>query len=477
MQHSLFKKFISSFFAVAICALVLLGSVIIAFTGNYCLKREQTELRRSVIYASSSIAMSVSSSGEISYTLLKTIVDSSSNLIGGDMFITDTTGKILVCSEHDHYGTVPERYINDSLKGEMTFSGDMENFLEGNSLVVSVPVILRTGKTVAVVYGTLPLSMITVVVRDVALLFLVASFAVLLFLTFAAYLMTARLVHPLKEMAESARSISQGDFSHHITVDRNDELGELAESFNNMIKSLSASETMNRSFVANVSHELKTPMTSISGFIDGILDGTIPPEEHKKYLEIVSSEVKRLSRTVVSMLNLSRLESGEISLKPESVELSQMVLSIALGFEKKINEKDIEILGFDTLSPVVAYADRDLIYQAIYNLCENAIKYTPEKGYIEFRTSQQDGVSVLSIKNSGKGIPEKDLPHIFDRFYKVDKSRGVDHIGTGLGLYLVKTIISLHQGTITVKSAEDQYCEFIITLSGSPEFADNKKEN
>ena len=463
MKRSLVKKFFLSFSAVALCSLILLGSIIVAFTGNYCIKERQTELRTGAIWVSNKIA----STGSVSYSQYKSFISFALNSTGGDIFITDVAGNVLISSGKavEENSVVPRSFATEALKGEMTVSGNMKGFFTENRLVVSTPVVMPTGKTVAVVYNTSTYDEMITFIRDITALFLLASVLVVIFLMFSAYLMTNRLVRPIKEMAEASHSISKGDFSKKITVDRDDEIGELAMEFNHMIQSLAAGEQMNRSFIANVSHELKTPMTSIGGFIDGILDGTIPEENHGKYMKIVSSEIKRLSRIVVSMLNLAKIESGEISLNPERVNLSEMIINIALGFEQKIDEKNIDIRGFDTLPETNVYADRDLIYQVFYNLCENAIKYTPEGGYVEFGGLEKDNVTTFYIRNSGKGIPEEELPLIFDRFYKVDKSRGTDRTGTGLGLYLVKTIVSLHRGTITVKSVEGQYCEFIVTLA------------
>ncbi len=471
MQKSLFKKFFVSFSLVALCSLILLGSIIVAFTGNYCLKDKQTELRMGSIWVSNKIA----STGSVSYSQYKSFIKFSRASTGGDLFITDTNGYVLISSEDSvaEGAVVPQNYAIQALKGEMTLSGTMKGFFKEKRLIVSSPVVMPTGKTVAVVYNTSSFDEMISIVRDITFLFIFASVMVVVFIVFAAYMMTSRLVRPLREMARVTHSISKGDFSDEITVDREDEIGELAVAFNGMIKSLAAGEQMNRSFVANVSHELKTPMTSIGGFIDGILDGTIPPEEHEKYLKIISSEIKRLSRLVVSMLNLAKIESGEISLNPERVNLSEMIINIALGFEQQISEKEIDVRGFDTLPEVNAFADRDLIYQVFYNLCENAIKYTPKGGYIDFDGVEIDNITTISIKNSGVGIPEKELPQIFDRFYKVDKSRGTDRTGTGLGLYLVKTIISLHRGTITVKSMEGKYSEFVVTLMDLPEDTEN----
>ena len=261
-------------------------------------------------------------------------------------------------------------------------------------------------------------------------------------------------------MSAAAKTFGNGDFSVRVPVTSRDEMGQLAMAFNNMADSLSNSESMNRSFVANVSHELKTPMTTIAGFIDGILDGTIPPDRQNYYLRIVSDEVKRLSRLVRTMLNLSRIDNGELKLRPVDFDLSDTVLSTVLTFEKSIEEKQIDIRGLDTLSPHTVRGDEDLLHQVVYNLVENAVKFTNRNGYIAFGITDSIDRILVSIENSGGGIPTDELPLIFEKFYKTDKSRSQDKNGMGLGLYLVKTIIKLHGGDISVTSAEDQFTRF-----------------
>ena len=243
-----------------------------------------------------------------------------------------------------------------------------------------------------------------------------------------------------------------------------DEIGELAISFNQMTNSLARLESMRKSFVANVSHELKTPMTTIGGFIDGILDGTIEPDKQKEYLAIVSDEVKRLSRLVESMLGMSKLESGEFAIRPELFDFRELLCSIVISQEQRIESKKIEIVGLDAIESFSLNADRDLIHQVIYNLVDNAIKFTDEAGKITFNAEGGPKEMVFSIRNTGKGIPERELPFVFERFYKADKSRSSDKKSTGLGLYIVKTIVKAHGGGITVKSKENADTEFIVTL-------------
>lgn len=303
-------------------------------------------------------------------------------------------------------------------------------------------------------------------------LFILSAIAALGVSFLAIGLFSYNLVKPLKQMAQAAKQFAKGDFSVRVSETSNDEIGELAVSFNNMAESLSSSEVTRRSFIANVSHELKTPMTTIAGFIDGILDGTIPPEKNTYYLQIVSKEVKRLSRLVKSMLDLSRLDNGELKLNYKTFDLLSTLVTILITFEQEIDKKNIEIRGLENISPKKIYGDKDLIHQIVYNLIENAVKFTDEGGYIEFDISENNSRTDFMIKNSGTGIKKTEIPLVFDKFYKTDKSRSKDKKGLGLGLYLVRSIIRLHGGDITADSVYGEYTEFKFYIPKK-----GKKEN
>ncbi len=272
-----------------------------------------------------------------------------------------------------------------------------------------------------------------------------------------------KMVKPLREMADAARKFGQGDFTTRIQISSDDEIGQLAMAFNNMAKSLSNLEAMRRSFIANVSHELRTPMTSIAGFIDGILDGTISADRQNHYLRIVSDEVKRLSRLVRSMLNLSRIEAGELKVNTTTFNVLEVICETVFSFEQGINKKRLDIRGLDN-DKVMIEADPDLIHQVIYNLIENAVKFVNEGGYLEFSFNSDNRMTYIGIRNSGEGLSREEIPRIFDRFYKTDRSRGMDKNGVGLGLYLVRSIINLHGGDIIVKSAPGEYTEFVFSV-------------
>ncbi len=290
-----------------------------------------------------------------------------------------------------------------------------------------------------------------------------SSLWVMLAAVIAVYFITERIIHPLKQMTRATSEYAQGNFEKRIKVIGQDEVSELAISFNKMADALMNMEMMRNTFLANVSHDLRTPMTTISGFIAGITSGAIPPEKHSYYLGIIQSEVLRLSRLVSEILDVSRLESGDRKFNFVEFDIAEVSRLILISFEQKIEEKqlNVEFISDDSVSVI---ADKDAIYQVMYNLCHNAIKFSREKGTfrISIKYTEKDMVRV-SVFDEGQTIPEEDLPFVFDRFYKTDKSRGLDKNGVGLGLYICKAIIDQHKTTIGVKSGED-YCEFFFEL-------------
>lgn len=272
------------------------------------------------------------------------------------------------------------------------------------------------------------------------------------------WMFSYKLVRPLRDMALAARSFGEGNFSIRVPVTSNDEVGQLALAFNNMASSLASSESVRRNFIANVSHELKTPMTTIAGFIDGILDGTIPAEKRRITCR---SFPRRLSvcRVWCARCWSSRIDSGELRLHMARFDLTNTIFVALLSFEKSIEQKKIQVLGLEDTESLYVDGDPDMIHQVVYNLIENAVKFTNEGGYIQLAIRDLPDRTSVAIKNSGAGIAADEIALIFDRFYKTDKSRSQDKNGMGLGLYIVRTIIKLHGGEITVQSVENEYCQ------------------
>ena len=265
-------------------------------------------------------------------------------------------------------------------------------------------------------------------------------------------------------MSRAAKQYAAGKFDVRVPVRGSDEIAELAMAFNNMANSLATVEDQRRSFLANVSHDLRTPMTTIAGFIDGILDGAIPPEKQPYYLELIAGEVRRLSRLVASLLDISRIQAGDRKFTMTAFDICEMARQILISFEQRIDEKQLNIEFECDRDNMTVYADRDAIHQVLYNICDNAVKFTNPGGLYRINITAHDKKTYVSVFNEGQGIPEAELPYVFDRFYKSDKSRGLDKTGVGLGLYITKTIMDAHNEEIWVKSVWGEYCEFVFTL-------------
>ena len=299
----------------------------------------------------------------------------------------------------------------------------------------------------------------------------VAAIWVFLAALIAIYFITERTVAPLRDMSRAVKRMAVGQYDVRVRVKGSDEVAELAVAFNQMAESLENLERMRNSFVANVSHDLRTPMTTISGFIDGILEGVIPEDQREHYLKIVSDEVRRLSRLVTALLDVSRLQAGDRKFDMKPFDVCEMGRMILISFEQKIVEKGLDVEFECDEDNMFVLADQDAIHQILYNICDNAVKFSAEGGKLRMSFTWSAGETgrsrkaVVKVYNEGQGIPPEDIPFVFERFYKSDKSRGLDKSGVGLGMFISKTIIEAHGETISVASDYGKSCEFTFTLA------------
>ena len=477
MKKTLFKKYLRIMTAVILLSFFIISVVIMLFVTSYWKSEKRSLLQKSAQSVAELTAESVMQMDSDSYFLLnggrlrmQRFVAAFAKNIESDIFVTNTDGELILIA----YGSsgdsanatkpVSGDIMQKVLRGHYTAEGNMNGIYKNTYYIEGLPIVLRgAGKSDMVIgavfaaYNTETFTAFRWTIVKVLLWALLAAFVI----SFAVvWLFTYRLVQPLRKMASAANSFGEGNFSVRVPVTTNDEIGQLVLAFNNMADSLASSEASSRSFIANVSHELKTPMTTIAGFIDGILDGTIPPEKEKYYLGIVSQEVKRLSRLVRTMLDLSRIDSGALKLRPIRFDITNTVSVALLSFEQKIETKKIEVQGLEDTQSLFIEGDPDMLHQVVYNLIDNAVKFTDEGGYLKISISQSNGRTTVSVENSGPGIAPDELPMVFERFYKTDKSRSRDKNGMGLGLYIVRTIIRLHGGEITVSSEPDKYTRF-----------------
>ena len=289
----------------------------------------------------------------------------------------------------------------------------------------------------------------------------IAAFVVL----FTSYYIAKRIINPFVDMNHIVQCYSKGDFSQRIPVQGKDEASQLGRSFNEMADQLKNLEVTRQSFVANVSHELRSPLTSMKGFLEAMMDGTIPAEEHENYIDIVLSETRRMTVMVNDLLDLARIESGIITVNFEVFDINELIRRTLITFEARISEKRMELDVRFAMEQSFVYADSNQISQVLRNLIDNAIKYSPEGRTLLVSTYALRKEVYVTIRDTGVGIPAEDVPHIFDRFYKVEKAHTPSpQVGSGLGLAIVKKIIEAHGQSITVKSARGKGTQFTFTL-------------
>ena len=296
------------------------------------------------------------------------------------------------------------------------------------------------------------------------------TLAVLLLLSLIILIFFTEMVYvPLRKITHATEQYASGNMHYEFQVESEDEIGYLAACLNYMAKQIAGAEDDQKKFVANVSHDFRSPLTSIRGYLDAMLDGTIPPEQYRKYLEIVLNETERLTKLTNSLLTLNNLNTKGMLLDRGDFDINSVIRSTAASFEGTCRKKNISIELILTGEEMFVNADMGKIQQVLYNLIDNAIKFSHHDSVITIETSLKKNKLFVSVKDTGIGIPKDDQKLIWDRFYKSDLSRGRDKKGTGLGLSIVKEIINSHGENINVISTEGVGSEFIFSLSLSAE--------
>lgn len=391
-----------------------------------------------------------------------------------NIFIVDSNGAPLA-----HNDTLRQGYIKGNIPADIlanvstntstSYDGNLNGVFENKNLIHISPIYDSTGNFVGAAVACSESHQVDALIESMIKTTILSCLWVMLAALVAVFFISEKIIGPLKQMSVAAKSFAAGKFDVRVPVRGRDEVAELATAFNNMASSLASLEDMRRTFLSSVSHDLRTPMTTIAGFIDGIIDGAIPQEKHEYYLGVIRSEVLRLSRLVSGLLDIARIQAGERKFTKTAFDICEMARIILISFEQKIDAKHLDVEFECNRDKMTVFADRDAIYQILYNICDNAVKFSKEGGKYKIDILEKEKRVYISVYNEGEGIPAEELPFVFERFYKSDRSRGLDKTGVGLGLYIAKTIIDAHNEEIWVKSVYGENCEFVFTLPYTPE--------
>ena len=464
------RNFMATAAMVFVCFLV----VSLSFVGlgrSYVIREYRQNMEISAREVSRT-AYAIAKTDSLNSWILSMTLSSVGQSTGDHVFITDADGVIVACSDRtpicEHLGVqLSPEILEQAKSGSLEGPGDLGGLYRVRRYVAVQPI--RGGdetEGIGWVFVTNVVDNMLGAWSAFLTIAAVVGLGVFCAALLATLIYTKHMARPLDEMAAASRKFARGDFSVRVkqTEDPSEEMGALIESFNKMADSLEQAEKRRSEFIANISHELRTPMTTISGFADGILDGTIPPEQQEKYLRSIRDETRRLSRLVRDMLSVSQARARAADASHRTVfDLSELILQTLLSFESRATKKGLDVDPQLPDNPILVRADKDAITQVIYNLLDNAVKFAAPDSCLVLRLYKENGKAYVSVKDSGETIPPDDLPFIFDRFHKSDRSRSLDKDGVGLGLYLVKTIINSHDEDIAVRS-ENGETEFVFTL-------------
>ena len=442
-MKSLYKRELTMMVGIVALSFTLLSTAFMLLSYRYIISETRDRLERNAGYIAAATSDSLQNVDSLSlldgikWTLYQSTMETVSAVSEASVIVTNTQGEILYATDSDLYHKqIPDRVVQQILQqGHYNGITNLGGIYGANRYIAGLPVQTKLTPTLAANLGLVLVSGdtsgLSEMWRATATIFFFAAVVV--------------LVNSYK--------------------DRCDEIGELAEAFNFMANSLEKVESQRADFIANVSHELKTPMTTIAGFAEGILDGTIPPEKEGEALNVVVSETRRLSRLVRRMLDLSRLNAlTETVTAQEQFDIIEVMSRVLVSLEGRITGRGLDVDAQFPEDPIMVWGDPDAVTQVCYNLLDNAAKFAAQGTDITVQITKKDGKALVTVRNLGATIPPDELPLLFERFHKADYSRSVDREGVGLGLYIVKTILGNLKENITATS-EDGVTQFTFTLT------------
>lgn len=469
MFRSIFGRLFKTYFITMLIAVFSASAAMCGFVGYYTAQKQYdvaVKTSKNIEYLT--ILMQIENSDIRLRNVYNSTLASWAEFSGSDITVVDKNGDVFASTTD--IIRVPAKLLTGVLSGNTIKSGGyFGNHYDHRVFTVGIPLYYQNNIVGAMYFNT-PIPDLNKDVYDFMYMLALSSAVSLTVALILIYFQSKRISAPIKAINTAVNDIASGKFDRRLNVTSSDEIGQLASSFNYMAETLSRMNDTHTEFISDISHELRTPMTSVSGFVGGMLDGTIPPEKHQDYLKLVYDESVRLTKLTNDMLEMSKMSSAEYKLDVSEFDINELMRRCIIQLEQRISAKNLELEINFGAEIIKVLADKDAIQRVILNILDNAIKFSFENTKIIISTRYTDGKAYVGIGNFGIGIESGETKHIFDRFYKTDKSRTKDKKGAGLGLSMVKNIISLHKQQIWVDSTETKsgtgvkFTQFTFTL-------------
>lgn len=468
MFNSVFKKMTLVYFIIILISFAILGVALAKVFENYYFEQRTQALIEEGQKLNSTIIDYLND--DVSYQRLALDLQSIERYLNTKIWVIDKTGTIYgvsSISEENWIGKqVSTKDVIEVYKGNtVTNRGEYDQVFGGPVLTVGIPIYVN-GIVLNAVFMHSPIYEIREALYEVYKLIFTTLAISLIIASFLIYYATQRITKPLTDITKITKEIASGDFHKRLDIESKDEIGELSRSFNNMARELENIEMTRKGFIANVSHELRSPLTLIKGYIKGLMDDKLPEDKRRKYTNIIYEETERLSELISNLLDLSRMESGKYNLEFEEFDINELLRRNIIKFTNKLEEKNIDVEVNFLEDPLIVRGEKDSISQVIYNIIDNGIKFmSKDDGQkLMINTKLKGNKAIISIEDTGIGVAEEEIEDIWERFYKSDKSRSRQIKGTGLGLPIVKEILKAHNEDIWVESQVGKGSKFTFTL-------------
>ena len=466
----IFGKQLLLYLSTLVISFVFLGLVLTQAISGYLTDQRMASLTDSaqrVARSVESFYVSVFVYGDINLNPLRHQIDNINALLGASVVIVNVDLTVLQFGPTDGTNLPPDEYLKAILEGEtIALSGSFHPTNPEPQLIAGHPITIGNN-IIGAALVSISMAELEDAIAGMYRITLISLFVAVLLGSALIYLSSQAITRPLRQMNEAAGIIAGGVFEKRIPVKAKDEVGQLATQFNIMAESLHNQEKIRRSFIANLSHDIRSPLTSILGFMKAIQDGTVPPERQPYYMGIVLDETERLIKLSNDLLDIHRIQDTPLEMNITAFDINELIRKTIMGFEQRATQKQITVTSRFAHATDMVLADEDKIRRCLYNLLDNAVKFTPDVGTIIVETTVIGKKVLVSVTDNGRGMTAEEQKHVFDRFFKSDPSRNEDKLGSGLGLSIVKEFIRAHGEVISVESAPKKGSVFMFTLAAA----------